>query len=242
MILHKSGTDPGAGATWLRRAASYERVTLYSDGQPDEQFALNRTAAARYVYELPDELTYRFTEHSPNTNEHGSAFSRLIAVVQSGAAPFEAIFVSSTHVLGGTPDAGALSALEEALASTGIALIYSDGSPHASSYDSAADLAAIIKRRVWDVMSAHERRETHARSRRGVRVLVHNGYYPSRNVPYGMALWRAELATGQLVSSARVDEMYPRRGYSYKLRPAGDATTQTDVSPENDDRSEVEIG
>ena len=85
----------------IRCAAAYVRTAASSPEGVEEQLQLNKARAASEGFVIPDDPEYQFVDDGVGGLTHQrEGFGRLLAAVESGAAPFSRVYVRDRTRLG----------------------------------------------------------------------------------------------------------------------------------------------
>lgn len=195
-VLSTAGIDVPARP---RFAASYARKSDQDSDGIEAQHEITRRAAARDGYEIPDELCFS-DDHTSGVTTSRNGLDTLIQLIESGSAPFEAIYVRNRKRLGRWNDPGMHDYLRIHMSRFGVTLRYAEGvNPD---YTKGMDPEVVVQSlfdRMETIDASTERAETRRRVMTGTRRRVVQGFWPGSIAPYATQRWLANLATGKLI-------------------------------------------
>lgn len=185
-----SDAEPMAPVVEL--AASYERQSYKHDEGIDAQYEANAGAAERDGRRIPNNPRYRFSDNkTTGAAMRRKGLDRLLAVVQSGHAPFKYVYVKDTSRFGRFDDPRVFFELELTLERHNVKLIYATEVDRVDYANATPDeIFPHFIRRAFDAAAATKERHTTKR-RTGYGLWRHaaQGFYPGTRAPYGTRRW-----------------------------------------------------
>jgi hypothetical protein len=201
----------------VRIACSYARNSKQDSDGIAVQHEINRKAAARDGYVIPDALLVS-DDHTTGVSTSREGFDRLLALVEAGSPPFEAVYVRNKKRLGRWDDSGMHDYLRILFAKAGVAIRYAEGAnPDYSGGMNPAVAVESLYDRLETIDASTERSETRARIITGVRRRILQGFWPAASIPYATRRWLADLLTGCLIRVVNEKDGSRQRGCGFKL-------------------------
>lgn len=201
----------------IRLAASYARKSNKSSDGIATQHDINRKTAARDGYLIPDHFCY-FDDDTTGVSTARQGFDRLLALINSGSAPFEALYVRDKKRLGRWDDSGMHDYIRIHCANQGVTLRYSEGANPDYSRGMSPEVAVqSIYDRIETIDASTERTETRWKTITGARRRIVTGFWPGTVAPYATQRWLADLRTGQLLRIVNEGDGIRQRECGYKL-------------------------
>ena len=215
----------------LRYAASIERKSTADAYGIEQQYRLNCARAAEEGYIIPNEPAFRFTDDDVSgALKDRPGLSRLLAIAESGTAPFTRVYVKDRTRLGRWEDSRRHFHIEILLMDRGIELRYCDEKAIDFADGEEGELYAGMITGVINTMgSSKERRRLIHRVRMSLRDRVLNGFYPGSKAPYGTTRWLVRRDDKNVfVEEAKPDgqSVVRRSDCNYRLAWATDGTKE----------------
>lgn len=200
-----------------RLAASYARKSNRDGEGIAAQHDINRRVAARDGYVIPDYLCFSDDDTSGATTSR-KGLDRLIEIIESGNAPFEAVYVRNRKRLGRWDDPGMHDYLRIHFKRHGVQLRFSEGpNPDYSRGMTPQVMAESIFDRIETIDASTERAEIKRRITTGIRKRIVEGFWPGTTAPYATERWLADLKTKALIQRVEDGVTVRRRECGYKL-------------------------
>jgi len=201
----------------VRLAASYARKSNKDSEGIEAQHAINRRAAARDGYWIPDQLCFDDDDTSGVTTSR-KGFDRLVKLIESRQAPFKVLYVRNRKRLGRWDDAGMHDFWRIYFKRHEVELRYSEGpNPDYSRGMTPEVIAQSLYDRIEAIDASTERTEIKRRINTGIRHRIVEGFWPGTTAPYATERWLADLRTGALVQRVEEGATIRRRECGYKL-------------------------
>lgn len=203
--------------TKTRLAASYARKSDPNEDGLATQHEINRRQAARDGYVLLDELCFGDDDTSGVSTSRRN-FDRLKALIESGEAGFDALYVRNSKRFGRWSDPGMHDYLRIHFQKHGVRLLYAEGPNPDYAGGMTPDVAvASMWARMENISGSTERTETRSRIITGIRRAVVRGFYPGTTAPYGTERWLADKHTGHLIARVQDGLRVRKDGCAYRL-------------------------
>lgn len=214
--------DPDA--TEIRLACSYARKSDKNCDGIETQHEINRRAAARDGYHIPDYLLFD-DDDTTGASISREGFDRMVAMIESGMAPFTRVYVRNKKRFGRWDDSGMHDYYRIHFEKHKVHLRYTEGAnPDYSKGPTQDVVVQSFYDRIETIDASRERAETRKRVMTGVRRRIVKGFWPAPSVPYGTQRWLADLATGELLQVVNETDGVRQPGCGYKLRWRKDDT------------------
>lgn len=201
----------------LRVGASYARKSDRNGDGIAVQHEINRAAAARLGYVIPDALLFS-DDDTTGVSTSRAGFDHLQALVESGSPPFEVVFVRNRKRFGRWDDSGMHDYYRIRFAKLGVALRYVEGAnPDYSSGMSPEVAVQAMYDRMETIDASTERTNTRRRIVTGMRRRIVRGFWPAGSVPYATQRWLADLETGRLERVVNENDGVRQKGCGFLL-------------------------
>lgn len=215
--------------TGTQAAATYARKSTPDEQGVADQHALNAARAQRDGYPVPDTREYRYgDDDTSGVTTSRKDWDRLVALIESGEAPFCRLYVKDRTRLGRWSDPRQHTYWEVHFERHGVQIVYSERERQIDYRDPASRgemIGHFIKDQVDNVVSAEERIRLIRRITVGMRSAVLRGFYPGSTAPYATERWLADARSGTLVERVPEGKRLRREGCDFRLRWAEDGTT-----------------
>ena len=215
-----TGAPPEGGAEPL--AGSYGRRSNPNEEAVGNQHAMNAQRATVDGWRIPDQPGFRFGDDAVSGEKTARAgLDALMALVQSGQAPFRRLYVRERGRLARAFDPRFIFWFEYTLKLHGIQVCYSADKTHvdySDSHDHSEVISTFVTSAVENVNTHNELRAIRARTRYGTRTHVTKSYYVGARAPYGTERWLVQKATGTFLERIPDFGTIRRAGCGYRLR------------------------
>ncbi|HEX8393850.1 MAG TPA: recombinase family protein [Longimicrobium sp.] len=221
----KTIDDPGD----LEPAASYARQSKdYAMGIKRQHEINTECAREEGFHVLPE---YQFEDNRTSGRSTSRiGLNQLMALVQTGNAPFKAVYVFDKSRLSRADDYGWPDYIRIALAQHGVTLRYANSANlDLSKGLTSENVATAITDRVDSLRSNLDLIDIRDRTVRGSRALVIKGFWPGGVPPYGASRWLADMHTRQPLQAVPDYQTIRAPGCRYVLRFNDDYTRQVVV-------------
>lgn len=211
-------------------AATYARKSDKNDFGIDRQHDLLIARAADDGYVVPDEVLFRFEDdNTTGTTTSRRGLDRLVALVETGEAPFRRIYVKDMTRFGRFDDPRYHHYLEVHLEKFGVTICYweNDGAQaELADPKNVNRFSSYLRGAMGSIISSEERRRMISRITMGMRDRVREGFYPGARPPYGTIKWLADRHTGVLIEPVPANTRVHRVGCFFRLAWAQDASRE----------------
>lgn len=218
-------TTPSPSATL---AASYARKSDEDSLGIDDQMAGTRERAAKEGYVIPQSPDFQYGDDNTSGRLHDRAeFNRLIALVESGDAPFTRLYVKDRSRFGRWSDPRAHHYYEFLFEKHGVLIRYcNEPEPKPGEEDTGMRFSRFFTGAVGGVVATEERENIIRRTQGGLRSRLIDGFYPCSQAPYGTRRWLTDVKTDTLVELLPRAGTIQREGHAYRLTWADDGTPE----------------
>lgn len=195
----KTKPDSQGAAEGIRTGAAYGRKSDQNCAGLATQFQICRTAAASNRVVIPDEYCFG-DDDTTGISTRRPAFDRLVALIETGEAPFAVLYVRNKKRFGRWDDAGLHDYYRIHFQKHGVELRFVDGAnPDYSGGMTPETAVQSLQDRMEGIAGSQERTETRKRVITGIRDALDNGFYPGTMAPYGTERWLADKYTKRLI-------------------------------------------
>lgn len=203
-------------------AGSYGRRSNPNEEAVASQHAMNAQRATSDGWHIPELPAFRFGDDAVSGEKTTRAgLDPLVAVVESGQAPFRRLYVRERGRLARAFDPRFIYWFEYVCKLNGIQVCYSVDQEHvdySDAFDHSKVVASFVTSAVENVNTHNELRSIRARTRYGTRTHVTKGFYVGARAPYGTERWLVHKATGAFLERVPDFGTIRRAGCGYGLR------------------------
>ncbi len=208
-------------------AASYARKSTNDPLGIEAQHFINAKCAEGDGYVIPNSPDFRLSDDdvSGRTTQR-DGFSRLLALVESGAAPFDLLYIKDATRWGRWLDVRNLDYYAVHFEKHGVRLRFTtEGPPIDYEHGDRREInARHLNRAMKSIASSDELDQLQRRVRGGMRSRVLMGLYPGAQAPYGTDRWLVSKTTGAEVQLVPPGSMIRMQDGAYRLKPSVDGS------------------
>jgi|GEM_PF-4382470 hypothetical protein len=217
-------TDQHARATRLapqdrtRTAASYARKSDANESAVQDQHVTNAERALQDGFDIPLELRWGDDGVSGTTTKR-SGLDALLALIQSGNAPFQRLYVRDRDRLARTADPRYTFYVEFLCKLQGVQLCYTTDKKHVTYGDGGDEgMVEFITSALKNMKAHQELADTRKRTTRGTRTSLKKGHFVATRAPYGYDRWLARNDTSAFVRMVPDGERIRMADHHFRLR------------------------